>query len=212
MAPAARGERGVVIAAVMRLLVLGLAVGLAVGLGVSVHAAESPPPQQVASRSVGECLAAGEVWLHIQIETAQVLRSECVGSPANGTEALASADVATTLSSGGYLCTLAGHPEQCPRRFAGQYWQYWHVDSLGTPWTYSQWGADEHEPKPGSIEGWCYNRTGESRCVLPTLSADDVAAPRVDIESESVSTSGWVIGILVVLAVAAAVIVRRKST
>lgn len=166
--------------------------------------------------TVGQCLSAGDVWLHIQTEDDEVLRSECVGRPSSGLAALRAAEVSTTEAGGGYLCTLAGHPRRCPTSFRGQYWQYWHASSLGSRWAFSSKGADDYRPAPGSIEGWCYNEREERRCELPTLTADYRPADRVDIDPPPThSTNLWLVGGIAVVVLGASVILvrrRRDST
>lgn len=158
--------------------------------------------------TVGECLDAGEVWLHIQAETGTVLRSECVGKPATGTDALRAAGVAMSFADGGYVCRLAGHPEHCPRRFDDQYWQYWQTSSTDAAWVYASRGSDDSRPVPGSIEGWCYNSPDEDRCALPTLSPNDATAERVDGTSEEVASNRWVVVAVALVLVAVGAYLR----
>lgn len=136
------------------------------------HADESATPlQQPAaegSNAVGACLEAGQVWLFVIDDHHRVLSNQCVGTPSSGEEALRLAGVAATTGRQGYLCTLAGYPEECPGTFDGEYWNYQHA-SAGNAWRYSNVGADTHRPVPGSVEGWCYNAEGESRCTPPPL-------------------------------------------
>ncbi|MCR1785894.1 hypothetical protein KVF89_25390 [Nocardioides carbamazepini] len=162
--------------------------------------------------TIGECLGHGEIWLHVRTDAGEVLRSECVGTPTTGLEALAAADVATTEAKGGYLCTLAGYPDRCPGRFTGQYWQYWHAASDAAPWAYSPKGAGEHRPAPGSIEGWCYNASGEKRCRLPVLAETDGPAERVDLEPVRGGIGLWAAGIVAVMLVFVVVQLRRRRT
>lgn len=162
-------------------------------------------------QTVGQCLAAEEVWLHVQTEVGEVLRSECVGRPRTGLEALRAADVAWTEAKGGYLCTLSGHPERCPTRFAGQYWQYFHAAGVGAGWTYAAKGPGERRPARGGLEGWCYNARDEHRCALPDLVATDVAADRVDRASPGRGPRQfWAVGALLLALGATAVWIRSR--
>jgi hypothetical protein len=165
--------------------------------------------------TVGECLAGGDVWLYVSADDGTVLRSECVGRPSNGLQALTKAGARSTQSKGGYVCTLAGYPAQCPRRYNGQFWQYWHASGAGEGWTFSDRGAGEYRPEPGSIEGWCYNSPGTRRCALPTIAAEDRAVERIDraTTSESTGTPAVAVGLagVVVVALAAVVLNRRRA-
>lgn len=168
-----------------------------------------------AERTVGRCLDDGQVWLHVQAASGQVLRSECVGRPASGREALAAAEVPVAVNREGYICALAGEPERCPARFAGRYWQYSHASSPGGPWRFSQLGADAYRPQPGTVEGWCYNTTEEDRCELPVLAAAHPAAPRVDLDTDRPGTNLWLVAGMVAFLVATGVFVtaqRRRRT
>lgn len=191
----AAGHRGRILAAFCTALM---------GLLVFSGAATTDGPT-----TVGECVGGGEVWLHVETETGQVLRSECVGTPTTGRAALAAAEVATTQSTGGYLCTLAGHPETCPRRFTGQSWHYFHAASPRASWVHSKKGAGGRRPPAGSIEGWCYNAEDEKECEPPRLTADHATADRVDIEPSDDGLDLWVVGLVLAAIVAAGFIVRR---
>lgn len=161
--------------------------------------------------TVGECVAAESVWLHIQDAGGRALRSECVGRPSSGVDALAMAEVATTESQGGYLCTLAGEPEECPRRFDGSYWQYWHATAVGAEWTYSLKGPADRRPERGSLEGWCHVASGEGRCALPALAVDDQPARRVDAVPARRDASTWAVIVIVAVLGATVVALRRRG-
>jgi hypothetical protein len=184
----------------------GLLVAVVLLLCAAAPAASDP------AATVGQCLANGEVWLHVQTDEGEVLRSECVGRPTSGMEALETAQVRTTQSSGAYLCTLAGYPDQCPASYNGRYWQYWHADAADQDWSYSQKGPGEYRPPGGSIEGWCYNAASEDRCRLPTLSAADPKLPRIDHTALSQGGSAmWTVVLAVAAAVGAGVVWLRRS-
>jgi hypothetical protein len=178
------------------------------------HAARAEDDTGPSPQTVPECLGASEVWLLIRDEHGQVLRSECVGTPATGTAALSAADVETTQAPGGYLCTLAGHPRECPTSYDGQYWQYSHAYSPDGPWHYSREGAGTSQPAPGSIEGWCYNTPDQDRCALPVL-VDTNPAPRVDAALVNSPNRRWTyiaLGLLAVLVAVGTLVARRRST
>jgi hypothetical protein len=51
-------------------------------------------------------------------------------------------------------------------------WSYWHADPGQSSWTYSEDGAANYHPKPGSVDLWTFGRSGSS----PTFSPDAVRA------------------------------------
>ncbi len=128
------------------------------------HADESyqPPPAAPGFNAVATCLAADQVWLLVEAN-GEVLANQCVGTPASGEEALAQGGMQIRFAQGRLICSLSGHPEQCPATFTGSYWNYYHGEA-GTPYTYSAQGAASRRPQPGSIEAWCYNEPDEESC------------------------------------------------
>lgn len=100
-----------------------------------------------------------------------MLANQCVGHPATGQEALRLGGIRTVTTSKGLICTMNDHPAACPATFTGQYWTYYHA-SPGGQWEYSQKGASQYQPAPGSVEAWCYNRPKEYRCTPPTMTVD----------------------------------------
>ena len=170
----------------MRLTSRVLAAGALVALAARPAAADEslaplPQPSAAGSNAVGACLETGQVWLFVVDEQQRVLSNQCVGTPASGEDALRLAGLATTDTRGGYICTIGGHPEECPARFEGEFWNYHHA-AAGERWVYSDTGAVEHRPAGGTIEGWCYNDEDESRCTMPNL--------RVVIDGEARIPSG----------------------
>lgn len=98
------------------------------------------------------CLAARNVWVVVERDTG-LQSGGCATRFATGLEALHSAGFATT--GDGFIRTIGGHPTGD----AGEmYWSYWQANrpSSGTVgrWTYSQLGASQSTPEPGSVEGW----------------------------------------------------------
>ena len=98
----------------------------------------------------------------------------CAPAPVkDGFDALARAGftVVESIRSPGFLCRIDNKPppadDACVDTSpASAYWSYWHSPRGGT-WTYSQFGARNRKPPPGSVEGWSFalNRTDED--VLP---------------------------------------------
>ncbi len=127
-----------------------------------------PPPAVPSSNAVATCLAAEQVWLLVQDIDGEVLANQCVGTPSSGEEALANGGMQIRFGNGRLICSLSGHPEQCPATFTGSYWNYLHGEA-GTPYTYSQEGAANRTPGPGTIEAWCYNEPDEESCTPELL-------------------------------------------
>ncbi len=127
-----------------------------------------PPPLAIGSNAVGSCLAADQVWLLVVDSEDEVLANQCVGTPASGEEALARGGMQIRFSKGRLICSLSGHPEQCPATFTGSYWNYHHGRS-GEQYRYSKEGAASRRPDSGSIEAWCYNSADEKSCTPPLL-------------------------------------------
>jgi hypothetical protein len=107
------------------------------------------------------------------------------GSPSTGFAALAGAglDVEQVRNTPGFLCRIDGRPgpdqERCINTPpATAYWSYWHA-SRGGSWVYSQLGAGNRKPPPGSVEGWSFaaGSTSESDAPKPGIAPP---APPVD--------------------------------
>jgi len=132
------------------------------------------------SNEVGACLASDQVWLLVVTDTDEVLANQCVGAPANGTEALAEAGLELVRDSSNFICTIGGHPEACPATFNGQFWNYYQ-GTPGQEYAFAMVGADENVPQAGTIEAWCYNSADEQSCTPPYLTivqdGQEVAAP-----------------------------------
>jgi hypothetical protein len=151
----------------------------ALALALTTFAA-SPAAHAEDDNAVGACLAAEKVWLLVVTDTDEVLANECVDTPATGTEALTNAGLELSLDGNGFLCAIGGHPSPCPATFEGQFWNYYQ-GAAGAEYTFSDKGADVAEPKPGTIEAWCYNKAEEKSCTPPYLrivkDGAEVAAP-----------------------------------
>lgn len=166
---------------------LGLLLALALAVPATAHADEPPtvPPSAPGSNAIGACLDADQVWLLVVDIDGEVLANQCVGTPSSGEEALARGGMQIRFSSGRMICSLSGHPEQCPATFTGSYWNY-HHGRAGAPYTFSQQGASARTPAPGDIEAWCYNAPEEESCVPPLLrivsNGKQVPVPGVDAE------------------------------
>lgn len=81
--------------------------------------------------------------------------------PSNGFEALRQAGISfqTAVRSPGFLCRIAGKPASDPCVVpspATAYWAYW-MAPRGGPWCYSNFGAGNRTPVPGTVEGWSFS-------------------------------------------------------
>lgn len=138
--------------------------GVVVGLGGLLGA----PAAQADTSTPAGCTAEGQVWLLVVTEDGSQLANQCVGTPKTGTAALEAAGITIGRDGKGMLCTLKGHPASCPTKFNGQYWNYYQSDTAGK-WTYASKGSDQSAPKPGTVEGWCYNKATEQSCTMPAV-------------------------------------------
>ena len=127
-----------------------------------------PPPSAPGANAVGACLDAEQVWLLVVDVDGEVLANQCVGTPSSGEEALARGGMQMRFSKGRLICSLSGHPEQCPATFTGSYWNY-HHGTAGGPYAYAKEGASSRRPAPGDIEAWCYNPPEQKSCEPPLL-------------------------------------------
>lgn len=132
------------------------------------------------SNDVGACLSADKVWLLVVTDTDEVLANECVGTPATGTDALTAAGLELNRDGSNFICAIGGYPSPCPATFNGQFWNYYQAKA-GAEYAFSQVGADEAKPEPGTIEAWCYNKADQESCTPPYLkivqAGNEVAAP-----------------------------------
>ncbi|MEO7589047.1 MAG: hypothetical protein ABIS84_13595 [Arachnia sp.] len=152
-------------------LLAGLAILFALMMVPSVAHADDvtePPPSSPGANAVGACLLADQVWLLVVDVDGTILANQCVGTPASGEEALARGGMQIRFSGGRLICSLSGHPEQCPATFTGSYWNY-NFGAAGTSYAFSQQGAATRRPVPGDIEAWCYNAADEKSCTPPLL-------------------------------------------
>lgn len=99
------------------------------------------------------------------------------GPVADGFDALGRAGIAfrTATRSPGFLCRIAGLPTTDPCIVpapATAYWSYW-LAARGGPWCYSNLGAGNRRPPPGTVEGWSFSLTSDGATAPPPR----VAAP-----------------------------------
>ncbi len=82
----------------------------------------------------------------------------------------------------GFICRIDDDPppkqESCATTPpADAYWSYWHADVGQDTWTYSQLGAIDYRPPPGSVDAWTFGSTDiDGSSGQPTFSPDSVRA------------------------------------
>lgn len=84
------------------------------------------------------------------------------GDPTSGLDALRRAGFGYEFAARqpGFVCRINGFPtkaaDACQQASpASAYWAYYHARRGGS-WSYSQEGAGEYDPAPGSVEGWAF--------------------------------------------------------
>lgn len=92
-------------------------------------------------------------------------------APTDGFAALDAAGVPyrTTVTFPGFLCRLFDEPSTDPcdtTSPADAYWSYW-LAPAGGEWCYSNKGAGNRTPPPGSVEGWSFSLDRTSEDVPP---------------------------------------------
>lgn len=113
--------------------------------------------------TTGPCTSADGVTVVIDFqELGGGIHVRCAPGPVeSGFAALSRAgiDYQTTIRFPGFLCKIAGKPANDPcinASPATAYWSYW-LASRGGVWCYSNWGAGNRTPPPGSVEGWSFS-------------------------------------------------------
>lgn len=83
------------------------------------------------------------------------------GDPGSGLAALRAAGHEPTRAAqqpGYFVCRIDGKPanDPCQRTSpADAYWSYWYAEPGGS-WTFSDTGAADRDPAPGTVEGWAF--------------------------------------------------------
>jgi len=103
------------------------------------------------------------------------------GPVATGFAALEAAGISyqTTIKFPGFLCRIAGLPGNDPCQTtspATAYWSYW-IAARGGQWCYSNWGAGNRTPPPGSVEGWSFSLHKDGSTSPPPRQAVPAALP-----------------------------------
>lgn len=93
------------------------------------------------------------------------VETRCAPEPvSSGFDALARAGFTYegTARFPGLLCRIDGKPsakqDACQSAPSpSYYWAYWTASTPGGAWTYSDMGAGNRDPAPGSVEGWAFS-------------------------------------------------------
>lgn len=97
------------------------------------------------------------VWVVVDARAAGgSISTRCAeGDPSNGLAALRDAGhtISDVPGNPGMVCTIDARPDPCNRAPVDAYWSYWHAPAGGS-WTYSNMGAANRDPAPGTVEGW----------------------------------------------------------
>lgn len=177
-----------------------LGAALALGGSIALAAPTSSPSPSSAPRGIDQCLADQNVWLLVTDENGATLSNQCVGKPASGLAALHAGGM-KTKDRKGLICSVGGHPAQCPATYQGAYWTYYHA-TPGGEWRYSDQGASSYQPAPGSLEGWCYSLDENKPCTPPSL-ADAKSLPVTQLAAVTEADIGSPIAVGAVVAVIA---------
>ncbi|MGO4958266.1 hypothetical protein ACTQ49_13525 [Luteococcus sp. Sow4_B9] len=144
------------------------------------------PARTLPASQVDDCLSGGKVWLVVQDSKETKLVDKCVDVAPTGEELLTKAGVTIGKDkSGQMICTMEGEPATCPASFDGNFWHYYTAEQ-GGQWTFSQVGANQSKPKPGTLEGWCYGK--ECTPALPAMASAGRAPAANDASTAPAST------------------------
>lgn len=133
--------------------------------------------------SDGVCTTADGVTVVVDFrELGGGVHVRCAPQPiASGFDALRQAgiDYRTALRQPGFLCRIAGQPESDPcvtTSPATAYWSYW-LSSRSGQWCFSNLGAGNRVPPPGSVEGWSFALNRSATTAQPPRLDVPVALP-----------------------------------
>ncbi|MDP1793075.1 MAG: hypothetical protein Q8K63_02965 [Acidimicrobiales bacterium] len=129
------------------------------GVACAVVAFCAPAVSTRADDANAECTNNNDVTIVIDFnELGGGVNVRCAPQPVNsGFDAFRRTNIAVD-DYRGFVCRIAGVPEEGPcDRYppSNYYWVYW-LAPRGGSWCYSQVGAGNRTPPPGSIEGWSF--------------------------------------------------------
>lgn len=135
------------------------------------------------------CLAAGNVWVVVERDTG-LQQGGCATQFGDGLEALKSAGF--TPSGTQFVAAINGYPTSTS---GDGWWSYWHASQpkittqLDFDWTFSQLGATNYHPQPGTIEAWRFQPSLNDRLepswdgIVPGIGTAGPEAPRLELPS-----------------------------
>lgn len=165
----------------------------------------------------------GKDGVTVVVQTADDTEVECAkGDPKSGAEALEKAGFELTRVTGkpDFICKIGGEPADadCSKMApATAFWAYFQGGADGK-WAFSQKGADQYDPAPGSVEGWRIGK-GDAPTTSPAdaakavdKDADDSKKADADKADED-SSKGWLwaLPVIVILLVGGGVVTARRS-
>ncbi len=105
-------------------------------------------------------------------------QTSCIGDVGSGLSALGAAGHSYTFvdRQPGLVCTIDNAPNPCNGAPTNAYWSYW-TASLGGNWSYSNVGAGNRNPAPGSAEGWSFGSGGQPGIAPPGVNAPPPPPP-----------------------------------
>ncbi len=100
-------------------------------------------------------------------------QTACIGDVGSGLAALSEAGFSYSFvdRQPGLVCTINNAPNPCNGAPTSAYWSYW-TAGLGGSWSYSNLGAGNRDPAPGSAEGWSFGAGSQ-----PAIGPPGVLAP-----------------------------------
>ncbi len=120
-------------------------------------------PASPAEATDGSCTDATGVTIVIDFqELGGGVNVRCAPGPVTtGLDAMRRADISyqTTIRFSGFVCKIAGKPSNDPcidTSPATAYWSYW-LAPRGGQWCYSNLGAGNRRPPPGTVEAWSFS-------------------------------------------------------
>jgi len=131
-----------------------------------------PAPAQAAA-----CSGTSGVSVVVQFPDGHIETGCAPGDPSTGIQALKGAGFTPEPvpgQMGATVCRINGQPaagEPCWQ--PPNYWAYFYAQR-GGPWIYSDYGAGNRDPKPGTVEGWKF---GGSRTNPPSTAPPGTPAP-----------------------------------
>lgn len=138
----------------------------------ATHGDAGARPAAVAAATEGSCAQPDGVTVVIDFQQLGGVSLRCgEGSAVDGFDALGRAGISfrTATRSPGFLCRIADLPTTDPcitPAPATAYWSYW-LASRGGPWCYSNLGAGNRRPPPGTVEGWSFSLTTDGTTAPP---------------------------------------------